>query len=97
MPSALRPLVGLPRQLQRAVGGRQDAAEDRQQRGLAAARGTHQQGQLAGHQVDVDALEGHHGRRRRSGYTLVMSRASSMVIPECVMVVVSSRVWTVSG
>jgi hypothetical protein len=27
---------------------------------LAASRWSHQQGQLAGHQVDVDAFEGHH-------------------------------------
>ncbi len=39
---------------------RHDAAEDRQQRGLAAAGGAHQQRQLAGVELQVDALQRAH-------------------------------------
>ncbi len=45
---------------QLALAGGEDAAQDRQQRGLAAARGPHQQGQLAWHQLQAHALEGPH-------------------------------------
>ena len=78
--------------LQRAAGGRQDAAQDRQQRGLAAARGAHQQGQLARHQVDVDALERPVPAPAPEPSILVMSLGFEHGDSECVMVVVSGCV-----
>ena len=50
----------MPGDGERARGRRQNAAEDGQKRGLAAARRSHQQGELAGTQRQIDALERAH-------------------------------------
>ena len=46
-----------PGERELALRRRQDAAEDREQRRLAGAGRAHQQGQLAGMQLQVDALQ----------------------------------------
>ena len=53
----VEPVRGVASDLQLARGRRQDAAEDRQQRGLAAARRAHEQRQLARIQRHLDALQ----------------------------------------
>ena len=65
--------------LELALGRRQDAAEDRQKRGLAAARGSHEQGQLAGVELEVDALQGLTSPAPEPN-TLTMSLASRSVL-----------------
>ncbi len=56
----IKPIQGLSADTHCAGGRREDAAEDRQQRCLAAARGPHQQCELARVQRQAHALQGAH-------------------------------------